>query len=104
MFTVLIQRRPVHSVFLGEACEIKIRRPAAGGRGCAVEHFQITGNKLRLNFLAPERQHFPRLIHRRADRRLRADADKAEFRDRTNSDGFSFLPTNDALVIFVVSP
>ena len=104
MFAVFIQRRPIHAVFVGQACEIKIRCPTTRWRGRAVENFQIAGDKLRLNFLVPERQHFPRFIHRCAKRRLRRDADKTEFRDRANGDGLSFLPADDALVMFVVSP
>ena len=104
VFAVLIQRRPVHSVFVGQARQIKIRGPAARGRGRAVENFQITGNKLRLNFLVPDQQHFQRFLHGRAKGRLGRDAEKTEFRDWTNSDGLPFLPSDDALVMFVVSP
>ena len=39
MFAVLIQRCPVHSVFVSQARQIKIRGPAARGRGRAVENF-----------------------------------------------------------------
>ena len=104
MPAVLIQRRPIHSVFARQAGEVKIGCPAARGRGRAVEHSQITRKKLRLNFPVPKRQHFPRFIHRRAKRRLRGNANETQFDDRTHGDGFSFLPTNDALMMFVVSP
>ena len=104
MFAVFIQCCPIHALFVGQACEIKIRCPAARWRGCAIEHFQITGDKLRLNFLVPERQHFAGLIHRRAKRRLRRNADKTKFRDWANGDGFSLLPPDDALMMLVVGP
>ena len=104
VFAVFIQRRPVQSMFASQTGQIKIRGPAARGRGRAVENLQIAGNKLRLNFLVPERQHFPRFIHRRAKGWLGRDAEKTEFRDRADGDGLSFLPSDDALVMFVVCP
>ena len=104
MFAVFIQRCPIHSMFVGQARQIKIRCPAARGRGRAVENFQIAGNKMRLNFLVPERQHFPRFLHRRAKSRLGRDAEKTNFSDRADGNGLSFLPSDDALVMFVVCP
>jgi len=104
MFAVFIQRRPIHSVFVGQTRQIKIRCPAARGRGRAVENFQIAGNKLRLHFLVPERQQFPRLLHRCAKSRLGRDAEKTQFSDRTDGKGLSFLPSDDALVMLVVCP
>jgi hypothetical protein len=99
-----IQRRPIHSLFVSQARQIKIRCPAARGRGRAVRNFQIAGNKMRLNFLVPERQPFPRFRHGRAKSRLGRDAEKTRFRDRADGDGLSFLPLDDALVLFVVCP
>ena len=52
----------------------------------------------------PDRKHFPRLSHGRAKYRLRGDADETKFGDRTNGDGLSFLPVEDALMMFVVRP
>lgn len=104
MFVAFIQRCPIHSVFVGQTRQIKIRCPAARRRGRAVENFQIAGNKMRLNFLVPERQHFPRFIHCRAKRRLGRDAEKTKFSDWADGNGLFFLPSDDALVMFVVSP
>jgi hypothetical protein len=58
-------------------CSPVLKPAMIGSTMRAVENFQIAGNKLRLNFLVPERQHFPRFIHRRAKRGLRGDADES---------------------------
>jgi hypothetical protein len=69
-----------------------------------VQFAPIVHPKMRINFLVPERQHFPRFIHRRAKSRLGRDAEKTEFRDWADSDRLSFVPSDDALVMFVVCP
>ena len=102
VFAVLIQRRPIHSVFVSQNRQIEICCPAARGRRRAAENFQIAGNKMRLHFPVPERQQFPRFRHRRAKSRLGRDAEKTRFSDQADGKGLSFLPTDDTLVMFVI--
>ena len=91
MFYVLIQRRPIHAVLLGEVQKIKISGFASSRRGFSIERGQIAWHESGFIFFQKAFEHFPGFVEVCAVR-VNGHAQKTQFRNGANRQLFSTNP------------